>query len=297
MIDKRKQSMGTSFIQDTDRSESLLRKSIEFPSEAQSNSSEVVLDFTSKEHSHMKDVDNSEVSAPDEVYVTNTPDRLDSVTVKRRLIKLSRSERPIEVEFKHDTLKFITKVVHYLSFNNRFALLPVITSKVPNEKIIAFFMNKHVLSNQFICKRLVINGLHFNCTTQFYTWKKAKIAENEGAAIAILHLKDPNLMKEVGRELGEKFDAKGWRRCSWRLMLKANMAKYKQNRALRFELFRTIGATLVEADEMNTWWGVGMGIADDIGASSFSNFFSCHSFHFSFSTHFRFGFLFIIFHK
>ncbi|PIO68275.1 hypothetical protein TELCIR_09943 [Teladorsagia circumcincta] len=81
------------------------------------------------------------------------------------------------------------------------------------------------------------------------------------AANAILYLKDPKMIKQVDSQL-KNVDENQWMKFSWKVRMKAAMAKFKQNRRMRYQLFRTIGSTLVEADVDDTYWGVGLSSDD-----------------------------------
>ncbi|PIO54856.1 hypothetical protein TELCIR_23769 [Teladorsagia circumcincta] len=65
------------------------------------------------------------------------------------------------------------------------------------------------------------------------------------------------MIKQVDSQL-KNVDENQWMKFSWKVRMKAAMAKFKQNRRMRYQLFRTIGSTLVEADVDDTYWGVGL---------------------------------------
>ncbi|EPB73790.1 hypothetical protein ANCCEY_07127 [Ancylostoma ceylanicum] len=128
---------------------------------------------------------------------------------------------------------------------------PVVKSVMSNENIIPFFSDKYVFSNHYPCRRLFIHGQRFTSTEQFYMWTKAKFCKDYSAANAILYLNDPKMIKQVGNQL-ENFDQHRWRKISWRVMMKAVMAK----------LFRTAGSVLAEASPHDNYWGIGLAIDD-----------------------------------
>ncbi|EYC28414.1 hypothetical protein Y032_0007g3215 [Ancylostoma ceylanicum] len=138
---------------------------------------------------------------------------------------------------------------------------PVVKSVMSNENIIPFFSDKYVFSNHYPCRRLFIHGQRFTSTEQFYMWTKAKFCKDYSAANAILYLNDPKMIKQVGNQL-ENFDQHRWRKISWRVMMKAVMAKFKQDRRMRFQLFRTAGSVLAEASPHDNYWGIGLAIDD-----------------------------------
>ncbi|RCN29173.1 hypothetical protein ANCCAN_25073 [Ancylostoma caninum] len=138
---------------------------------------------------------------------------------------------------------------------------PVVKSVMSNENIIPFFSDKYVFSNHYPCRRLFIYGQRFTSTEQYYMWTKAKFCKDFSAANAILYLNDPKMIKQVGNQL-ENFDQHRWRKISWRVMMKAVMAKFKQDRRMRFQLFRTAGSVLAEASPYDNYWGIGLAIDD-----------------------------------
>ncbi|KAK6742017.1 hypothetical protein RB195_009719 [Necator americanus] len=138
---------------------------------------------------------------------------------------------------------------------------PVFKSTISDDTIIPFFSDKYVFSNHYPCRRLFIHGQRFSSTEQFYMWTKARFCKDFSAANAILYLNDPKMIKQVGSQL-ENFDQHRWRKFSWRVMMKAVMAKFKQDRNMRFQLFRTAGSMLTEANPHDNYWGIGLAIDD-----------------------------------
>ncbi|KAK6043656.1 hypothetical protein COOONC_18838 [Cooperia oncophora] len=138
---------------------------------------------------------------------------------------------------------------------------PVIKSTISEESFIPYSLDTHAFSNQQQCRRLLIHEQKFSSAEQFYMWTKAKFCKDFNAANAILYLKDPKMIKQVDSQL-HNLDVNKWMKFSWKVRMKAAMAKFKQNRRMRYQLFRTIGSTLVEADADDTYWGVGLSIDD-----------------------------------
>ncbi|KHJ84345.1 hypothetical protein OESDEN_15943 [Oesophagostomum dentatum] len=138
---------------------------------------------------------------------------------------------------------------------------PVLKSLISDETIIPFFSDKYVFSNHYPCRRLIIHGKRFTSTEQYYMWSKAKFCKDYSAANAILYLNDPKMIKQVGSQL-ENFDETRWRHFAWRVMMKAVMAKFKLDRRMRYQLFRTAGSVLVEASPHDIYWGIGLSIDD-----------------------------------
>ncbi|VDL86220.1 unnamed protein product [Nippostrongylus brasiliensis] len=139
-----------------------------------------------------------------------------------------------------------------------------IIKTVSGEKL-AVYSPESSFSNMYKCRRLIIHEQKFSSTEQFYVWTKAVFCKDLNAANAILCLTDSRMIKGLGAGLDQlkSFDVDHWRKFSWKVRMKAAMAKFKQNRRLRYQLFRTIGATLVEANPDDKYWGVGLSLDDE----------------------------------
>nr|CDJ96789.1 Conserved hypothetical protein CHP02464 domain containing protein [Haemonchus contortus] len=138
---------------------------------------------------------------------------------------------------------------------------PVLKSMVSEGNIIPYSLDTHAFSNHHVCRRLLIHEQKFSNAEQYYMWSKAKFCKDFSAANAILYLKDPKMIKQVDSQL-KNVNQKEWMKFSWKVRMKAAMAKFKQNQRMRYQLFRTIGSTLVEADVHDTYWGIGLSIDD-----------------------------------
>ncbi|KAJ1372153.1 Infection Response protein [Parelaphostrongylus tenuis] len=139
--------------------------------------------------------------------------------------------------------------------------LPVIKSSKLGTTIVPFSSKNSLFSNHFPCRKLLIYGQKFFSAEQYYVWTKAKFCKDFRAAKAVLCLEDPKAITEVDRNL-RNVDVARWMEYSWKVKMKASMAKFKQNCLMRYQLFRTIGSVLVEADSDDTYWGIGLSIGD-----------------------------------
>ncbi|KAH7705548.1 hypothetical protein AAVH_27241 [Aphelenchoides avenae] len=77
----------------------------------------------------------------------------------------------------------------------------------------------------------------------------------------ILQTSDPVHAMTLSREI-KNFDSQRWDKISYEIMKTACLNKFQQNPSLREELFKTIGAYLVEASEHSRIWGIGLAIDD-----------------------------------
>ncbi|KAK5965317.1 hypothetical protein GCK32_002306 [Trichostrongylus colubriformis] len=137
----------------------------------------------------------------------------------------------------------------------------VVKSSVSDENFIPYSSETHAFSNHQLCRHLLIHEQNFSSAEQFYMWTKARFCKDFSAANAVLYLKDPKMIKQVDSQL-KNVDMNEWMKFSWKVRMKAAMAKFKQNRRMRYQLFRTIGSTLVEANVDDTYWGIGLSIDD-----------------------------------
>ncbi|CAJ0598109.1 unnamed protein product [Cylicocyclus nassatus] len=106
---------------------------------------------------------------------------------------------------------------------------PVFKCKISDKNIIPFSSEKYVFSNHYSCLEF-IHEQHFPSIEEFY--------------------------------MSDNLSQKKWRKLPWQVMMEAVMAKFKQNRRMRYQLFRTAGSVLVEACPNDSYWGIGLA-ADD----------------------------------
>uniref|UniRef100_A0A914QET9 NADAR domain-containing protein n=1 Tax=Panagrolaimus davidi TaxID=227884 RepID=A0A914QET9_9BILA len=124
-----------------------------------------------------------------------------------------------------------------------------------------FFTDKYVFSNHFPAD-FTVNGIAYSCSEQYYMRFKAVYFGDAEIAESIMQTSDPKEMKRYGRQV-EGFDEEKWKNVSLQVMKIACYNKFTQNKILRYELFRTIDTTLVEASPMDRYWGVGLSMDNE----------------------------------
>ncbi|PAV62753.1 hypothetical protein WR25_22979 [Diploscapter pachys] len=139
-------------------------------------------------------------------------------------------------------------------------LNPPVLFSSDSQPIIPFFTSKYVFSNHYPAKFTLVNH-DYHCTEQYYQFMKVHTNERKDLDQKILEESDPKIIKKIADEI-EVPDLERWSKLCWKVMLKCNLEKYMTHQNLRVQLFRTLGATLVEASPTDDYWGVGMSIDD-----------------------------------
>jgi ribA/ribD-fused uncharacterized protein len=127
-------------------------------------------------------------------------------------------------------------------------------------KIITFFGTKGeygFLSNFYQPALFTDENIKFNCSEQFYQFKKANHFKNFKLAQKILLCKFPREQKWRGRQI-HNFDQENWDEISYKVMLNAVRNKFTKNRELGELLLRTKDYILAESSKDKIW---GTGIA------------------------------------
>ncbi|MYN40048.1 GNAT family N-acetyltransferase [Duganella sp. FT109W] len=106
-----------------------------------------------------------------------------------------------------------------------------------------------------------VDGIRYLTAEHYMMAEKARLFGDEAARQRVLAATNPGAAKAIGREvLG--FDNQRWLAHRWDIVVRANMAKFSQNAALRTFLLDTQDRVLVEASPVDAIWGIGLG-ADD----------------------------------
>lgn len=104
-------------------------------------------------------------------------------------------------------------------------------------------------------------AITFNNTEQAFMYEKAKFFGDFETAELIVEEPDPKKAKALGRAV-KNYNEFIWSIARFNLMVKVNLAKYKQNSDVRDQLMETGDKILVEASPYDGIWGVKLGEDD-----------------------------------
>ncbi|GMR59525.1 hypothetical protein PMAYCL1PPCAC_29720, partial [Pristionchus mayeri] len=97
----------------------------------------------------------------------------------------------------------------------------------------------------------------FSCVEQFYMYMKAALFDDLDTANEVMRERNPKRMKSLGKGV-KGFSQQRWDKLSPQVMEKALLAKFSQNKELRWYLFLSQGSQMVEASPMDNVWGIGL---------------------------------------
>ena len=106
-----------------------------------------------------------------------------------------------------------------------------------------------------------VDGARYVSAEQYMMAEKARLFDDAEARRAILAVSSPARIKLLGRET-RGFDQNEWERHRERIVLQGNMAKFRQNGALRVFLLHTGDKVLAEASPKDRIWGIGLAEED-----------------------------------
>ena len=114
------------------------------------------------------------------------------------------------------------------------------------------------MSNFWPCIFKDEEGITYNCSEQYFMYKKADLFDPENTKLKnqILTETDPHKIKAYGRKV-KNYDDNRWTQCSFQVMFEANFYKFTQNSDLANKLIMTGNKTLVEASPSDGKWGAG----------------------------------------
>jgi ribA/ribD-fused uncharacterized protein len=103
-----------------------------------------------------------------------------------------------------------------------------------------------------------VRGNEFNCTEQYFMYKKWETFNNDNIELgnAILAETDPKKIREYGRKI-QNFDDDVWTEHRRHHMKIGNCLKYSQNPKLEEILLQSGDKTLYEANPFDNIWGIG----------------------------------------
>ena len=104
-------------------------------------------------------------------------------------------------------------------------------------------------------------GAHYNCSEQYMMAQKALLFNDLATHAAIMTATSPSKQKALGRKV-RGFDEKVWAQHRYQIVLKANLAKFRQNPELKKHLLATGNLTIAEASPHDKLWGIGLRASD-----------------------------------
>lgn len=102
-----------------------------------------------------------------------------------------------------------------------------------------------------------VDGLRYQTAEHFMMAEKARLFGDEDILCQIIAAKNPGTAKKLGREV-KKFNQEEWLEHRFEIVVKGNIAKFKQNPELRHFLDKTGSKILVEASPKDCIWGIGL---------------------------------------
>lgn len=130
--------------------------------------------------------------------------------------------------------------------------------KLAREHIYNFFFNKDCPeSNFYQPANFKLEGHNFNCSEQYFMWKKALFFNDKETADKILASTSPKEQKKLGRQV-KNFNQQEWRQVCRDIMYEGVYAKFSQNIDLKKHLISTGLKINVEASPYDKIWGIGL---------------------------------------
>lgn len=111
-----------------------------------------------------------------------------------------------------------------------------------------------VFSNFYPCE-FTIDGIEFNCSEQYFMYKKALYFDDKIIADSILQQRFPSSQKSLGRKV-KNFDPDIWMVVCEQVMFEACFAKFSQNQDLKEIMLKYQGFNFVEASPYDKIWGI-----------------------------------------
>ncbi|SQI35422.1 Swarming motility protein ybiA [Providencia alcalifaciens] len=103
----------------------------------------------------------------------------------------------------------------------------------------------------------IVDNNRFASAEHFMMAEKARLFDDNETLQKIIHAPNPGAAKAFGREVrGFKQDI--WDANRYNIVVKANLAKFSQNEALKQFLLATNERVLVEASPVDKIWGIGL---------------------------------------
>jgi ribA/ribD-fused uncharacterized protein len=104
---------------------------------------------------------------------------------------------------------------------------------------------------------MTIDKIEYNSCEQYMMHQKALLFGDEEIAELIMQEKNPREQKKFGRMI-KGFDKATWDKNCLAIVYEGNLAKFKQNPELRYEMLNTGNRIFVEASPLDNIWGIGL---------------------------------------
>jgi len=112
----------------------------------------------------------------------------------------------------------------------------------------------------------IIDGARYPTAEHFMMAEKASLFGDQSSRDKVLQAPHPGAAKALGRQI-RGFDEAIWEQHRFSIVVRANRAKFAQNRELRDFLRHSSKRILVEASPVDRIWGAGLA-ADDAGITN-----------------------------
>lgn len=104
---------------------------------------------------------------------------------------------------------------------------------------------------------MTIDKIEYNSCEQYMMHQKALLFGDEDIAEQIMQETNPKEQKKFGRMI-RNFDKTIWDKNCLAIVYEGNLAKFKQNPELRYEMLNTGDRIFVEASPLDNIWGIGL---------------------------------------
>ena len=128
------------------------------------------------------------------------------------------------------------------------------------QTIILFYGRQPVYSNFYILP-FKTDGRQFNCTEQYFQYRKAIYFGDVKTAAKIMKTISPRQQKKLGRQVN-RYEEQRWKQVRFKIMEEGCMAKFTQNNGEREKLLATGDSRLAECSPTDKIWAIGLSLTD-----------------------------------
>ncbi len=114
---------------------------------------------------------------------------------------------------------------------------------------------------QWTASPFELNGIAYNCAEQFMMAEKARLFGDSSSEQRILAAVSPEQQKTLGKSIVD-FDSSAWAKTRLDVVIRGNIAKFRQNPEFKKALLETRDRILVEASPFDNVWGIGLAAND-----------------------------------